>query len=263
MNFTEEREALHALASCQAELDAARQRVAELTEELDTTNRGIIALHTQLDAAREAEAEALASQEVLADRDRIANRLHDEVIQRVFGSSLNLQGVVSLIGHPRAAGRVQAVIGELDATLRELRTAIFGLDDQPRRATSLRVALSDLIAEVERQSGAVAALVFEGPIDAVVPDDLALDLLAVTRGMLRDIASRGVGGVEVTVHADTGLILRVELDVAPGRLELPDEVRARMSERGGTVTITETAGEGASLEWRVPLPARESGAPSS
>src|SRR5687767_12022424 len=47
-------------AAQQAELERRSQLVDELSQELDDTNRGLIALHTELEAARRAEARLAA-----------------------------------------------------------------------------------------------------------------------------------------------------------------------------------------------------------
>jgi two-component system sensor histidine kinase DevS len=235
------------------ELDAAQRRITELTEELDATNRGIIALHTELDAAREAEARARADQEVLAERDRIARDLQDQVIHRVFDAGLKLQGVLGLL-QPAAAIRVRAVITQLDATVRDLRTAIFGLHDQPQQATSLRALFADLISEHETDLGFTPTIDFQGPIDAAVPDHIATDLLTTTRAALTTLA--GATGAEITLHATTEeLVLRVDHD-GPATTSVPHTLRERAHSHGGTLDLTTRPGTGIRLEWRVPLPLR-------
>lgn len=233
-----------------AELAAAEGRIAELTEEIEATNRGIIALHTELDAAREAESEARAQQEVLAERDRIAQDMQDQVIHRVFDAGLTLQGIAGLLP-PATAQRIRKVVDELDTTLRDLRTAIFGLYDQPQQATSLRVLFADLAGETDTATALTPSTRFKGPVDAVVPDHIAADLLAATRDALtaitaQDAATRADIVLEATPDE---LVLHIEHD-APRLIEVP-ALHARAAAHGGTVDITDTH-----LAWRVPLPPR-------
>ena len=70
------------------------------------------------------DAERLA---VFEDRDRIARDLHDLVIQRLYASGMKLQGVLPQIARPQVEERVNSVVDDLDATIKDIRTAIFEL----------------------------------------------------------------------------------------------------------------------------------------
>ena len=67
---------------------------------------------------------------VIEDRERIARDLHDTVIQRLFATGMMLQGSVRLVhSDPAAAAeRVEAAVDDLDLTVKHIRTAIFGLE---------------------------------------------------------------------------------------------------------------------------------------
>ena len=234
-----------------AELAAAERRIAELTEELEATNRGIIALHTELDAAREAESRARAQQEVLAERDRIAQDMQDQVIHRVFDAGLTLQGIAGLL-EPATARRVRKVVDELDTTLRDLRTAIFGLYDQPQQATSLRVLFADLVTETDTDTDLTPTTRFKGPVDAVVPDHIATDLLAATRDGLAVVAGdAGATRADITLEATADeLVLRIDHD-GTAAADVFGALHDRARAHGGAVEV-----EAARLAWRVPLPPR-------
>ena len=64
-------------------------------------------------------------QEILAERDRIARDLHDLVIQRLFVNGMSLQSALNLARSPELARRIADVIDDLDATVIEIRSAIF------------------------------------------------------------------------------------------------------------------------------------------
>lgn len=64
---------------------------------------------------------------VLEDRDRIAKDLHDTVIQRLFAIAMTLMGAIKTIQPPEVAARVQGAVDDLDATIRQIRSTIFGL----------------------------------------------------------------------------------------------------------------------------------------
>lgn len=241
-----------------AELEAAGRRIAELTEELDATNRGIVALHTELDNLREAEARARAEREVLAERERIADGLRGQIIQRLFSAILSLEGVVGVVRPARAAARLQGVIDDLDGTIGQLRDTIFALH-MPERATSLRARLLEVVGEAHAGLGFAPAVSFEGPIDTAVPDHVATHLLAAVAEALSEIGrhARATGAeVELRTADDLVLVVRVSgpglggVALAPGLREM----RERAEALGGTLRTTSQPAGGTCFEWRVPLP---------
>ena len=68
---------------------------------------------------------------VISDRERIARDLHDVVIQRLFATGLQLQGVASLVGDTEIGTRLERAVDELDLTIKAIRGTIFEL--QPRQ----------------------------------------------------------------------------------------------------------------------------------
>ena len=68
---------------------------------------------------------------ISADRERIARDLHDLVIQRLFGAGLRLQGALALIDNETVSTRVSSTIEDLDTTIKEIREAIFALEQRP------------------------------------------------------------------------------------------------------------------------------------
>ena len=68
---------------------------------------------------------------VYEDRDRLARDLHDTVIQRLFAIGLGLQ---SIAGTAPPAVSSDCLLGDLDVTIRQIRSTIYelGLDDTDR-----------------------------------------------------------------------------------------------------------------------------------
>ena len=60
------------------------------------------------------------------DHDRIAQRMNDVVIRRIFAAGLDLQVALGLIGEHRAAVKIFHAIDELDLAIGDVRSAIFG-----------------------------------------------------------------------------------------------------------------------------------------
>lgn len=67
----------------------------------------------------------------ISDRERIARELHDVVIQRLFAIGLALQAAVQRSGDDELSDRLRTVVDDLDATVRDIRAAIFDLQPSP------------------------------------------------------------------------------------------------------------------------------------
>lgn len=204
-------------------------------------------------------AAARADREVLADRERIARDLHDMVIQRVFAAGLALQATASLTRQPQVSDRLRDVVAELDATIRELRTAIFDLHTAPRRTLSLRARVLKITAEAAETLGYAPNVGFDGAIGGTVPERVAVHLLAVVREALSNIARHArATAAAVTLSTGDGLVLEV-LDngcgiggASPGGGLT--SMRERAESLGGTFEVCDRPGGGTRLRWRVPLP---------
>lgn len=62
---------------------------------------------------------------VVSERDRIADRLQDTTVRRVFTVGLTLHGAAQLTTEPEVRCRIEAAIDELDQVVREIREAVF------------------------------------------------------------------------------------------------------------------------------------------
>ena len=104
------------------------------------TDHGVASVVIIRDLSQQRLQEDGARATTIADEDeRIGTVMHDRVIGLLFASGLNIAAVLSAnqLDH-HATGRLRDVVGELDAAIREIRTAIFQhLDpapDTPRAA---------------------------------------------------------------------------------------------------------------------------------
>ena len=199
---------------------------------------------------------------VLADRDRIARDLHDHVIQRLFAVGLTLQGSLRRLGHDPAGGgvreQVEQAVGELDRTVRDIRTSIFDLHTADQEEGGLRRQLLDAVAHATAASGIDATVDTAGPIDTVVPAQVAVHLMAVEREAVSN-AVRHSGASTLHVSVDAGQELTVEVTddgcgIAPtGRRGGLRNLADRAAELGGTSVAESVATGGTRLRWRVPL----------
>jgi signal transduction histidine kinase len=197
------------------------------------------------------------------DRERIARDLHDVVIQRLFAIGLTLEGASRSIIEPDAGQQVVRAVDELDQTIKEIRTTIFGLQasagaDDP----SVRARIVAVVEQSLQALGFVPSLRFDGLIDTTVPDRVADQVVAVLREALSNAARHArATHVEVIVAVNRDQITLVVDDDGIGitdtgrRSGLRNmEVRAKAS--GGSLLLTNREPSGTHIEWRVPLSAR-------
>jgi signal transduction histidine kinase len=197
--------------------------------------------------------------EVFADRDRIARDLHDHVIQRVFAAGLSLQSVLPHIQNVEAADRVRSAVGQLDETVRDIRTTIFDLHSaaDDRHGAGLRRRLLDIVTQT---AGADLrpTVRMSGAVDSLVTGDLAADVEAVVReGVSNAVRHARAATVTVTLDVADDVVVEVVDDgtgIDPGapRSGLRNlEERARL--RGGAVTAVTLPDGGTRLRWHAPL----------
>lgn len=194
---------------------------------------------------------------LLSDRERIARDLHDIVIQRLFATGLQLQGVAAMAGDGAVTERLDKSVAELDDTIKAIRGTIFELQD--RRGDSLRAAIRSLVKEYVPVLGFTPVVRTSGPIDTVVPPALGSQLLAVLREAVSNVARHALAdSAEVDVVVGSDLL---ELRVADDGVGLPAEVsesglrnaRRRAADLGGTLEVSPVGERGTLLVWRVPL----------
>ncbi|GAA4488421.1 GAF domain-containing sensor histidine kinase [Rhodococcus olei] len=195
--------------------------------------------------------------DVLADRDRIARDLHDQVIQRLFAVGLSLQGTVQRAKSPEVRQRLVGMVDDLQEIVQDIRTAIFDLHGGDEGATRLRRRLHQVIADVTADSHLRTTLQMSGPLSIVAPG-LADHAEAVLRETLSNVV-RHAGATAVTVSVTVGDDLSVEVTdngrgMAPGTPGRGlDNLQSRAVAVGGTVTVDSTAMEGTTVRWRAPL----------
>jgi signal transduction histidine kinase len=199
--------------------------------------------------------------QLIEDRERIGRDLHDTVIQRLFATGLSLQATVRrLDGQPDTAARVEQAVDDIDRTVKEIRSTIFALQSGDEEARGIRSRVLAVIDEVAPLLPRPPRVRFDGPIDTIVGDRTADQLIPVVREALTNGAKHAqAGDVEVELTADRdGVVLRVADDgrgidpTAPRGLGL-DNLDQRAADLGGTMTLgSGPTGRGTLLLWRVP-----------
>ncbi len=210
-------------------------------------------------AQRRREAERYA---VFEDRDRIARDLHDLVIQRLYATGMQLEHATRLVaGSPLEATKsVSRAVDDLDATIHELRSTIYGLQAPTDQTPSLRALVLQAVDAGGEQLGFAPSLRMDGLLDTLVPQAVIEHLLATVREALSNVcrhAKASSVAVQVSVR-DGELVLRVDDDgvgLAPGgRRSGLANLESRADQLGGELVIGSSRGQGTRMTWRVPLP---------
>lgn len=217
-----------------------------------------VALAQEIADAREAKQRV----ELFAERARIAQDLHDHVIQQLFGAGLELQGLATQ-SDPGFAGKLSDVVRRLDEAIAQIRTIIFALNppDTGRTATT-RHRVLDLAADASKALPHPIAVSFIGPIDLFVTGPVADDVTAVIRELLSNVVHHaGATQVSVAIRTDTDVRVTVQDD----GIGIPDHthggnglknIRARAARYGGGVDISSSSA-GTTTVWTVPIPSED------
>lgn len=196
---------------------------------------------------------------VLEDRERIARDLHDSVIQRLFAVGLSLQGTVKLAQRDDVRLRIQSAVDDLDQTVREIRTAIFGLETT-KGGEGVRDRVLSLTREAVGTLGFEPRVSFAGPVDAIGAPH-ADDVVAVAREALANVA-RHAAATEVSVAltaTDDGELVVAVADNGVGQPPSPrpgghglHNMATRADKAGGTLSVGPSAAGGTLVELRLP-----------
>jgi signal transduction histidine kinase len=202
---------------------------------------------------------------VLADRDRIARDLHDHIIQRLFAIGLAMQGVQRQLHEPAVRDRLGRAMEQLDHTIAEIRTTILELHlsaDPPAdgRTAGLRRRLLAAVTDLTAEAEAKPTVRMTGPLDTVVPPEVADHVEAVLREAVANAvrhahADRLVVTVDVADRAITVEVVDdgIGIPAHVGRSGLRN-VAHRAELLGGELLLARAGDHGTRLTWRAPLP---------
>ncbi|MFT7476375.1 MAG: signal transduction histidine kinase, partial [Verrucomicrobiales bacterium] len=197
-------------------------------------------------------------------RERIAQDLHDTVVQQLFATGMSLQALATRTDAGDIRTSLSESVDNIDTAIRQLRQAIFDLylDDEDEETTVDEV---DEVIEHQR-----AALGFDPSITRqrynAIPDSLRREVAAVVREALANVAKHAVASsVDVEIRAtDDAVIVEISDD---GQGISPDEInsttraltghgmnnlRRRAEDLGGVFEIGPRASGGTHLKWQVP-----------
>ena len=191
------------------------------------------------------------------DRERIARDLHDTVIQRLFASGLALQAAEAMPPE-RLRARVEDVIGDIDATIHELRAAIFDLRREATEPGTLGREVRKIVHDAARALGFPPDVSIDGDLDRV-PQRVAQHVLPVLREAMANTARHARSTrVAVRIAVRDDITLEVTDDgVGLSANALRGNGLQNMTDRalalGGTSSITARNEGGTRVHWQVPV----------
>lgn len=201
--------------------------------------------------------------DVLADRDRIARDLHDNIIQRLFATGLSLERTVAMERTPGLRQRIAAGIDSLQEIVTEMRGAISDLHHGTPGVPTFRARLNHVVDDATSAADLRTTVRMAGPLD-IVADDLADDAEAVVREAIGNVvAHAGASTVVLTVSIADDLTIdvtdngqwqpRTYQAATPRGTGGLAELARRAKQTGGSVRVERARGTGTKLVWSVPL----------
>jgi signal transduction histidine kinase len=154
---------------------------------------------------------------------------------------------------------VRGAVDDLDDTIRELRSTIYGLQAPEDERSSLRALILQVVDAGAEQLGFAPSLRMDGLLDTLVPVAVSEHLLAALREALSNAARHASArAVEVGVAVRDDQLL---LEVSDNGAGMGDTARrsglanlaARAAQLGGRLEIESAPGAGTRIRWQVPL----------
>lgn len=193
------------------------------------------------------------------DRERIAADLHDLVIQRLFAAGLSIQGLRRYTADPSAhERRIAGITSELDDCIHQLRDTIYSLQAREPDKELLSGRVLRAVQEAATASGFLPRIQLSGPVDDVVGDEVAEQLLRVLYESVSN-AVRHSGSEDISIHlaAQDGEVVLTVRDSGrgfkdPGRVSGLNNMKNRATRLGGDCIIDSVPGKGTSVTWTAP-----------
>jgi signal transduction histidine kinase len=227
--------------------------------ELAAVARAVDAMRTRILDDMAAAGQAREQIAMYAEGDRIARDLHDLVIQRLFAAGMRLESAAAR--QPELARIARETIDELDKSIRELRTVIFGLTAHQAAGGGVRERVISLVRDSERSLGFAPMVHFEGPVDVLTEPHVADELVPALGEMLSNVARHArASTAHVRLEATHEVLRVVVTDNGVGPPPVPvaggrglGNLRQRAQSLGGTCVVVAGESGGTVVEWTVPL----------
>jgi len=234
-------------------LGKANQQRAKLIEELQATQK-------ELEAARQRDAELAA----LRERERLARDLHDSLGHALVALSVQLEAVQRLyrVDPEQASAQVDELKAFTRRSMADLRRSLDGLRAPGLGDRKLREALQTFCAETRQRLGIHVGCQISEEADGL-PPAVAEAIWRVTQEALTNtekhtrarhvtVALQIQNGAAVLRVGDDGPGLPPDAERQPGHYGLRG-MRERVEGLGGTLTLNSNGGGGTQVEARLPI----------
>jgi PAS domain S-box-containing protein len=190
---------------------------------------------------------------ILEDRARLAEDLHDLIIQRLFAAGMGLQSLQGHLTDAIAKERLQGTVDELDRAITDMRSAIFRLHSP---------ALTGTQRDIESTIEAVVPSLGFRPHLRVIGDSEAIPgivveqlLPALSEGLTNVARHANASSAEVSIRIGDLVSLTIADDgegVDPNSAHGHGlkNLRSRAERVGGTAGLVNSTTGGAILSWR-------------
>ncbi|NRR29834.1 PAS domain S-box protein [Oxalobacteraceae bacterium] len=232
-DITERKHAELALRELSRELDA---RVVARTAELTAAN---LRLRQEVAERKRAERELHESREQLRklgdhlasvkedERKRIAREIHDELGQNLLALRIDISMLSERTGttHPRLRQRVDAVLSNVDTTIRSVR----GIINELRPSVldlGLQAAIEWQVSEFRKRTGLTCRVVVDDPnVFAAIPGDIEIVLFRSLQESLTNVMRHAqASDVEIALAIRDG---QLELRIADNGVGIPSRQRGK------------------------------------
>lgn len=200
--------------------------------------------------------------ELAHDRERIAQDLHDTVVQQLFATGMSLQSLAGFLDEPHRVALFDAV-DNIDVAIRQLREAIFDLHT--------RQSVDDGVRELELLVAAQSSVLGFHPAFTKrnlhnIPETVLHEARAVIQEAVANVAKHAQAtAVSVSVDLDDDQLLVEVTDNGVGTTSTKPHSEAddrtghghrnlasRAEALGGTFRVGPGPGGGTTLRWQVP-----------
>jgi signal transduction histidine kinase len=190
---------------------------------------------------------------VIGERDRIAARLQDTVVRRVFAAGLGLHSAAGLTSDPEVRWRIEAAVGELDQVIREIRDTLFQAAQQRHDRS-----LSQDILGLSRQLATSASVSFSGPVGSAAHIGGNARLLMILRQLLALIGEHATPtSIEIAAESSSYSLTIDAATLSPGAaagkpVRWVSGIQAAAAQTGVSVAIQPMSG-GTRITCQLPM----------
>ena len=195
---------------------------------------------------------------VLADRERIAHHLNDDVIQRISAVGLDLQGTIARFRSSELTARLNRSVTDLQTVIEDIRTTVFELRVNSTQDIGFRQRIRAAVANLSENRDIATTLQMSGPM-SVIGGDLAGHAESVILEAISNAVGH-CGATELTVAVTVADELDVTITHDGWGISADNQhhnglanMASRAEQVGGHCRIATPPGGGTEVNWTAPF----------